>query len=59
MMFHGKQFNAPPACSCGSEWAAQRFLQVRLQWVYVEAEGDKMRRQALCAWRRETEGGAS
>jgi len=38
-MFHGKQFNAPPACF-RSGWAARRFLQVRLQWIYAEAEDE-------------------
>jgi len=57
-MFHGKQFNAPPACSCGSGWAVRRFYR-DVEVGFVEAEDENMRRQAHKAWRRETEGGAS
>jgi hypothetical protein len=57
-MFHGKRLEMRRLSAFWSGWAARRFYR-DVGVGFVEAEGENMRRQALCAWRRETEGGAS
>jgi hypothetical protein len=40
-MFHGKRFNAPPACSFAGAGGRRGVFQARLQWVYAEAGDEK------------------